>query len=65
MTLEKMFTLSDCLLKLGYRKLSMAVQDMRYSDLGAELLKIIHNEATRRKDCDIIDRLYFAGLLNG
>lgn len=57
-----MMIISDCLLKLGYRKLAIQAQRSEYWEFALDYVVYIIREARRRKDYGIIARLYSANL---
>lgn len=62
---QQMFIVSDCLLKLGYRKLALDAQRSSHWEFVNEYVTIITREANYRQDDDLLDRLAFAGLIYG
>lgn len=62
---QQMFIVSDCLLKLGYRKLAIDAQTSSHWEFVHEYVTIITREAKYRQDDDLLDRLAFAGLIYG
>lgn len=62
---QQMFIVSDCLLKLGYRRLALDAQRSSHWEFVNEYVTIITREANYRQDDDLLDRLAFAGLIYG
>lgn len=63
--MQQMFVISDCLLKLGYRKLAMLAQQADHWEFANDFVTLVSREARNRQDDDILDRLAFAGLIYG
>ncbi len=63
--MQQMFVVSDCLLKLGYRKLAIAAQEAPTRGLVNDFVTLVTREASQRQDDDILDRLAHAGLICG
>ncbi len=55
------YTISDCLLTLGYRNLAVHAQRSASLLELDEYLKVLRSS----NDTDVLDRLYFAGLIYG
>jgi hypothetical protein len=60
--MEQMFIVSDCLRRLGYKKLAKLAQQSNHWEFTHDFVMLISREATRREDYDILDRLAYAGL---
>lgn len=58
--------IADCFKDLGLVNIAnQAIQIPANDGIIDEYVAIIKNEAERKKDSNILDRLYFAGLING
>lgn len=62
---EQTFIISSCLEALGYKKLAIAVKKGHDQRLINRCIQLIEQESISRKDYDILERLYFAGLIYG
>lgn len=59
-------TVADCLSELGYRQLaSFVMKPSIEHDFVQDCITLCAKESNRRKDCDIMDRLAYAGLTLG
>jgi hypothetical protein len=58
--------IADCLRKLGEEAKAIAIHTEKYNrDIINDYIKLIKDIAKERKDEDVLDRLYFAGLIYG
>ncbi len=63
--MQQMFVVSDCLLKLGYRRLAILAQEASKWEFANDFVTLIVREASHRQDDDILDRLAHADLILG
>ncbi len=61
---SELLLVSTCLVELGYNQLAKKVKQENNWEFANDLIKVITREAQSRNDCEILDRLQFAGLIN-
>jgi hypothetical protein len=60
---KQMFVVSECLLRLGYRKLAIKAQRPVFWEFVHDFVALIVRESKNRKDCDTLNRLKTSGLI--